>query len=131
MLCSRGMGLSLMNGFTSGNIAWGTNILKPCDKAGVTAASPLLFKLMSVRVCERKGERACLSVLWCSPPKLQWTVGCSNHNAMESLGDWYINLTWLLRQLRGDKAPPTSARPCDSLCQWAKERTSLHGKTDT
>lgn len=39
------MGLSLMSSFTSGNLAGGgTNRLKLCDKAGVTAASPLLFK---------------------------------------------------------------------------------------
>lgn len=57
MLCSRGMGLSLMSGFTSGNIAGGTNILTPCDKAGVTAASPLLFKSVSIRVCVSKRER--------------------------------------------------------------------------
>lgn len=56
VLCSRGMGLSLMSGFTSGNIAGGTNILKPCDKAGVTAASPLLFKVR-VRSCVCERER--------------------------------------------------------------------------
>lgn len=53
-LHSRGMGLSLMSSFTSGNIAGGTNTLKPCDKAGVTAASPLLFK--SVCALEREEE---------------------------------------------------------------------------
>lgn len=62
VLCSRGTGLSLMSGFTSGNIAGGTNTLKPCDKAGVTAASPLLFKAVSVerergRGRVRGGER--------------------------------------------------------------------------
>lgn len=57
MLCSRGMGLNLMSGLTSGNIAGGANTLKPCDKARVTSASPLLFKSVStcVRVCAREG----------------------------------------------------------------------------
>lgn len=41
-LCSRGMGLGLMSSFTSGDIAGGANTPKRCDKAGVTAASPLL-----------------------------------------------------------------------------------------
>lgn len=57
VLCSRGMGLRLMSGLTSGNIAGGTNTLKPCDKARVTAASPLLFKSASIRVCESESER--------------------------------------------------------------------------
>lgn len=56
-LRSRGMGLSLMSSFTSGNLAGGTNTLMLCDKAGVTAASPLLFR--SERALERgKGEEA-------------------------------------------------------------------------
>lgn len=49
-------------------------------------------------------------------------VGCSNHNARESLGDLFINLTWVLRQLRGDKPPPTNATPCVSLPWWAKKK---------
>lgn len=62
VLCSRGMGLSLMSGFTSGNIAGGTNTLKPCDKAGVTAASPLLLKPVTacVCVCARLKEKECV-----------------------------------------------------------------------
>lgn len=69
VLRSRGMGLSLMSGLTSGNIAGGTNMLKPCDKACVTAASPLLFKSMSICVSARvyvhvsQRERLCIHPL--------------------------------------------------------------------
>lgn len=48
VLCSRGMGLNLMSGLTSGNVAGGTNMLEPCDKACATAASPLLLSLIHI-----------------------------------------------------------------------------------
>lgn len=48
------MGLGLMSSFTSGDIAGGASTPKRCDKAGVTAASPLLFK--SVCALEREDE---------------------------------------------------------------------------
>lgn len=57
-LCSRGIGLSLMSSFTSGNVAGGADILKPRDKAAVTAASPLLFKSMCVHVCQKATRKS-------------------------------------------------------------------------
>lgn len=58
-LCSRGMGLGLMSSFTSGDIAGGANTLKRCDKAGVTAASPLLFKFVCALERQNEGMASC------------------------------------------------------------------------
>lgn len=55
-LCSRGMGLGLMSSFTSADIAGGVHTTKRCDKAGVTAASPLLFKSVCALERENEGE---------------------------------------------------------------------------
>lgn len=49
-----------MRGLISGDIAGRTNRLKPCDKACVTAASPLLFRLVSIQVCVSERERVCI-----------------------------------------------------------------------
>ncbi len=87
VLCSRGMGLSLMSGFTSGNIAGGANILKPCDKAGVTAASPLLFKSVSIRVC------ACL----CERKRKSAFPSCGE--ALHNWGGWLAALITMRRSL--------------------------------
>lgn len=46
-----------MSSFTSGNLAGGTNMLKLCDKAGMTAASPLLFKSECALEREKGGKR--------------------------------------------------------------------------
>lgn len=74
VLCSRGMGLSLMSSFASGSIAGGANTPKHGDKAGVTAASPLLFECVTARPCFRPPacvcafkeakEDECVYVLW-------------------------------------------------------------------
>ena len=78
------MGLSLMSGLTSGNIAGGTNTLKSCDKARVTAASPLLFKSVSVGACVSEGETS---------------VHPSCGEALHSRGGWLAALITMRRSL--------------------------------
>lgn len=94
MLRSRGMGLHLMRGLTSGNIAGGTNRLKLGEKRTLlNAASPLLLKSLSIYMHGSREKGVVYPSCGKSLRRLYPTAGCSNRNAKESLGDWYINLT--------------------------------------
>lgn len=101
---SRGMGLSLMSSFTSGNIAGGTNTLKPCDKAGVTAASPLLFKSLCALEREKEGEASRGESFHCRGGRsaalittgwsLQVTGTSTWHSSSGSTEDTLTRATW-------------------------------------